>query len=264
MKAQSSRLLPVSIGVAIAAILSILINVLANILFGKSLNSSGYYALVIILAAASIVFGVLQILPGSLASSRANDAQQTHPGLLESDIYGEKHALHNLVSDIIQQAYPDLVSELNRHYKSQEQMISTLFKKLMYDLEEITKQNRLMLNERDVTYKQLDHLTDDFKANSQQLSIITQQLKDNSQQNQQSHPIKLTIEIHGVPISIETPDENKAKDIANLLMQLTQTISSPAVEQKAQQSVVRESEGTYRRVEDTGTFQPGAESEQAR
>lgn len=74
MKAQSTRLLlRLSIYVTSAAILSILVNLLANLFSNKSLNTLWYYALIIILGAASAVFGLLQILPTKQQKQREAD-----------------------------------------------------------------------------------------------------------------------------------------------------------------------------------------------
>lgn len=76
MTAQSSRFLKVAIYVTSAAILSILINVFANAFLNKSLNSTVYYIIVIALSIASIILGVLQILPRFSSFSRLNDERQ--------------------------------------------------------------------------------------------------------------------------------------------------------------------------------------------
>lgn len=64
---------------------------------------------------------------------------------------------------------------------------------------------------------------------------------------QQDHPVKVTMEINGTPITIESPDVGKIEDI---MRHLTQSIqASNPTEASASQIVVRENKETYK-VED--------------
>ncbi len=193
MKIASGRLLlRVSIGVTCAAILSIVVNLLANIFFGKSLNTSWYYALVIVLGAASAVLGLLQVLP----------------------IKQQKH----------QAAQQQVADSTNKAHKS-------LFPDLASVLTDLPPRQRQAL---------LDSLGDliekDFQARIERLV----------KEQKQNYPIKVTTEIDGIPITIETPDLEKAGDIVNLMTQRIQTISALAAEKKLQQSVVKENTETYK------------------
>lgn len=205
MKARSSRLmLRLSIYVTSAGILSILVNLTANLFSNKSLNTSWYYALIIILGVASAVFGLLQILPDQQRQQEAhqrdvtvNNAAPTQDDFL-SDLVLEdtrQQALIQLISDSASRL-PDLPPK-------QQQAI------LAYVSDLIKKR------------KQIERLT-----------------------KKQSYPIKVTTEIDGIPITIETPDIEEAGDIVDLLTQRIQNTSSIATEKKAQ-IVVRESAETY-------------------
>lgn len=196
MKISSSRLLlRASIGVTCAAILSIVINLLANIFFGKSLNTAGYYTVVIVLGAASAVLGLLQVLPVR---------QQKH-----------KEA-HQQVADSPDKANEDLLSDLAS---------------ALTDLS--PRQRQAMLDSLG------DLIEKDFQARIERLV----------KEQKQNYPIKVTTEIDGIPITIETPDIEKAGDIVNLMTQRIQTISALAAEKKLQQSVVRENTEIYKTEE---------------
>jgi hypothetical protein len=111
MKVQSSRLvLRLSIYVTSAGILSLLINLSANLFSNRSLNTSWYYGLIIILGVASAVFGLLQILPIKQQKQReadqhditVNNAAPTRQDLL-ADLELEEirqRVLLNLFSEI--------------------------------------------------------------------------------------------------------------------------------------------------------------------
>ncbi|MGH2493069.1 MAG: hypothetical protein ACRDIV_00010 [Ktedonobacteraceae bacterium] len=157
MKTLSNRfLLPVSIGVTSAAILSILVYVFTNIFFGSILNTTGYYVLVIVLGITSASLGMLQILPKFTASHFVSNQLQAYAAPLEYD------------SDTI-------------------------------------------------------HST---------------------RNQQQGSPVKVTMEINGTPVTIESPDVGKIEDI---MQHLTQSIqASNVAEAKAAQLRVREGKGTYK------------------
>jgi hypothetical protein len=160
MKAPSSRVLfRLSVYVTSAAILSILINLFANVFSNKSLNSTGYYIIVIALSAASIVFGILQVWPKFSAFNRTNDEQQTYGN--SSDTFGNK------------------ISWESNDVKTQ----------------------------------------------------------------QQDYPVKVTMEINGTPVTIESPDVAKIEDILKHITQSTQ--ASNLAEAKAQLRV-RENTETYK------------------
>ena len=163
MRVQSSRLmLRLAIYVTSAAILSILINLFANVFANKSLNSTGYYIVVIALSAASIVFGILQVWP-RFSAFRRTDEQPTY--VISSDTSGNK------------------VSWESNDVKNQ----------------------------------------------------------------QQDYPVKVTMEINGTPVTIESPDVGKIEDI---MQHLTQSIqASNLAEAKASQLRVREGKGTYKTEE---------------
>src|SRR5579859_2316646 len=110
MTAQSSRFfLRLAIYVTSAAILSILINVFANAFLGKSLNSTIYYIIVIALGIASIILGILQILPKFSAFNRSNDEEQTPVTSLD---YSSRERVVPIVNPTI---------EINHHFKTQQQ-----------------------------------------------------------------------------------------------------------------------------------------------
>lgn len=164
---KSNTLLNTSIAVTGAAILAILASFFSYLFFKTSLNSPIYYGIVIVLAIASIVFGVVQILPRFFASSKAN-------------ILEEK--------------------------------------------------------ESDVDYALLES--------------IRQQTKYEVRGEPQNYPVKVSMEINGTPVTIESSDVGKVEDIMKLLTQVIQASPSIVAETKASQSVVREGKGTYQ-VDDT-------------
>ncbi|SRR5712691_520325 len=156
MKTLSSlSLLRVSIGVAMAAVLALLINPFTNIFFGRSLNSPGYYAVLIVLSTATIIFGMLQVLERVLVLRQNSNEQQTH------------------------------------------------FESLEYD-------------------------TDRFYP------IKTQQ---------QDYPVKVTMEINGTPVTIESPDVGKIEDI---MKHLTQSIQASNLAEAKAQLHVREDKEPYK------------------
>lgn len=211
MNAQSSRLmLRLSIYVTSAAILSILVNLSANLLSNKSLNTSWYYALIIILGAASAVFGLLQILP---KQQRHQEAHQ-HDVTVNNATPTQGDLLSDLVlEDIRQQVVMNLLSKLT-------------------DLPPKQQQARLAL---------INNLLE--KDSQTRLERLIKTQKEN-------YPIKVTTEIDGIPITIETPDVEKAGDIVDLMTQRIHTTSALASEKKRQQSVVRENTETYKTWED--------------
>jgi hypothetical protein len=208
VKAQSSRLtLRLSIYVTSAAILSILVNLSANLLSNKSLNTSWYYALIIILGAASAVFGLLQILPVKQQKQRA--AEQ-HDIIVNNAAPIREDLLSDLVlEDIRQQALVDLFSKLTDLPPKQRQAISASLSDLI---------------EKDLQMR-IERLVKTQKEN---------------------FPIKVTTEIDGIPITIETPDVEKAGDIVDLMAQRIQSTSALASEKNLQQSVVKEGRETYK------------------
>lgn len=167
MTAQSSRFLRLAIYVTSAAILSILINVFANAFLGKSLNSTIYYIIVIVLGIASIILGILQILPKFSAFSRANDEEQI---LATSLDYSSRERAVPTVNPTI---------EISHHFKTQ----------------------------------------------------------------QQDSPVKVTMEINGTHVTIESPDVGKIEDIVKHLAQDTKT--SNRANAQSSQAAVRESKQTY-------------------
>ncbi len=58
------------------------------------------------------------------------------------------------------------------------------------------------------------------------------------------YPIKITLELDGTPITIETPDLERAEEIMKLAQRLHANHSSIAVE-KTPQRAIKESESTY-------------------
>jgi hypothetical protein len=156
MKTLSNRfLLQVSIGVTILAILSILIYWLANLFFGKILNTTGYYVLVIVLGVASAALGMLQVLPKFSAFHPASNEQQNYAASFEYD------------SDLLHSTRPQ----------------------------------------------------------------------------QQDYLVKVTMEINGTPITIESPDVGKIEDI---LKHLTQSIQATNLAEAKAQLRVREATETYK------------------
>jgi predicted PurR-regulated permease PerM len=81
---SSSSLIRVTIGVALGAILTLFINPLVNIFFGKPLNTPWYFAILFVLSGATIVLTLLQVL-GQVAEARKDaDKIQTHFDSLDS------------------------------------------------------------------------------------------------------------------------------------------------------------------------------------
>lgn len=156
MKTLSSpSLLRVSIGVALTAVLTVLIYPFANIFFGKSLNTPWYFAILLILSAATIVLGMLQVLGKAADLHQDSMENQTHFEALEFD------------------------SDLTHRVKTQ----------------------------------------------------------------QQGSPVKVTMEIYGTPITIESPDVGKIEDI---LKHLTQSIQASNLAEAKAQLHIREALETYR------------------
>lgn len=84
MKTLSSlSLLRVSIGIALAAVLTVLANPFANIFLGKSLNTPLYFAVLLTLSAATIVLGMLQVLGKAAVMRQDADEIHTHFKSLE-------------------------------------------------------------------------------------------------------------------------------------------------------------------------------------
>lgn len=245
---KSRTIVNTSIVISSAAIITIFASWFSPLLFNTSLNSPVYYGVVIVLAVASIVFGILQVMPGLLALLHAKSEQDTSPILTESDTDSEQQSFSDLVSDIEQKVFPDLVSVLNRHSDRQQETMSILDKNINQTLKEIAQQNHLMLKESEVRDQQLNYLTQELKNITQQ---NYQLLKERDLRNQQqSYPIRVTMEINGVPVTIETPDADKADDIVNLVTQRIQaTASLMAERRRSQSSLFKESEETYK-VED--------------
>jgi hypothetical protein len=67
---------------------------------------------------------------------------------------------------------------------------------------------------------------------------------------QRSTPVKVTIDIKGTPLTIESSDVSKVEDIIKLLTKDIVGTSSVASQVKSSINVIRESEGTYK-VDDT-------------
>ena len=157
MKTLSSpSLLRVSIIVAMAAVLVLLLNPFVNIFFGRTLNSPAYYAVVIVLSGATIVFGLLQILERASVLRQNSDEQLAH-------------------------------------------------------------------------FESLEHDSDPM---------------DLTRTPQQDSPVKVTMEINGTPVTIESPDVGKIEDIVKHLAQSIQ--ASNLAEAKATQLRVREGKGIYK------------------
>lgn len=76
-------LLRVSIGVALAGVFTVLAYPIANIFFGKSLNTPWYFAVLFVLSAATIVLALLQVLGRAAELRQDSDEMQTHFKLLE-------------------------------------------------------------------------------------------------------------------------------------------------------------------------------------
>jgi hypothetical protein len=164
---KSNTILNIAIAVTGAAIIAILANLISSLFFKTSLNSPVYYGIVIVLALASVMFAVLQILPKFLASPRTN--------VLEAEGTDTEHELQGFTQ---------------------------------------------------------------------------QRIEYQTKNKQQNYPVKVTMEINGTPVTIESPDVGKVEDIMKLLTQVVQASSSIGTEAKASQSLIRESEGTYQ-VDDT-------------
>lgn len=272
MKSLSSpSLLRVSISVASIGILVLLINPFANIFFGRQLNSPVYYIVLIVLSGATIVLGMLQVLGKAFVLRQNLNTRQASPDLLESDIYGEKLALHKLVSDIVQLAYPDLVSTLRSFADEQQKLMFRALDRYSDVLEHITEQDKSILRQKAIDQQleatrieALNNLTKILEVNAQSLSTFNQDfetvtqdlramvlqqqtwLKEHNIKTQLNNTaIKVTTEIDGVPITIEAPDVEKAGDMVDLMTKRIQTTSALASEKKAQ-SVVRESTGAYK------------------
>jgi peptidoglycan biosynthesis protein MviN/MurJ (putative lipid II flippase) len=58
------------------------------------------------------------------------------------------------------------------------------------------------------------------------------------------YPIKITLELDGIPITIETPDLQRVEEIMKLAQRINANHSSIAVE-KTPQRAIKESEGPY-------------------
>ncbi len=153
---SNPSLLRVSIGVAMAAVLALLIYPFANIFLGRQFNSPVYYTVLIVLSVVTIVLGMLQVLGRVLVLRQNSNEQQTH------------------------------------------------FESLEYD-------------------------TDRFYP------IKTQQ---------QDYPVKVTMEINGTPVTIESPDVGKIEDI---MMYITRSIqASNLAGVGASQVHVKEGKETYK------------------
>lgn len=78
--------------------------------------------------------------------------------------------------------------------------------------------------------------------------------------SQPLYPIKITLELDGIPITIETPDLEGAEEIMKLAQRLHANHSSIAVE-KTPQGVLKEGESTYQTEASSSAPSPQVERE---
>jgi len=82
---KSRAIVNISIIVTSITILAILLSWIAPLLFKISLNSPIYYGIVIVLSIFSIIFGILQWIPGLLELRQSRSEWQIHPTSTESE-----------------------------------------------------------------------------------------------------------------------------------------------------------------------------------
>jgi hypothetical protein len=220
---KSNAILNTTIAVTSAAIITVLVGLVYSLFFRTQLNSPIYYGIVIVMAAASILLAAFQIWP--------------------SFRFFAPRKLHTLDEGLI---YPSLADTETEQAFLDEVMHQAVIEEMLQVISTLPpKQRRALIDKLGLT---LDGQT-----------IIDRKSIDTS--IEKDLPVKVTMEVKGTPITIESPDVRKVEEIMQQVTRDIQASSTDTSDKEGGSSVLPLSEGVRKiRIPSNptaGQFQPG-------
>jgi hypothetical protein len=268
---KSKVLLDVSIAFTGIAIIIVLAGLLSPLFFKTSPNSPIFIGLVMFLVAVCFILAMIQTLPDVVNRwKRKNGAFQPDSieALIERELQkpqqsneyeppyqpGLAATLAKLDFDL-STFVESIRSSQEEHQKRLEAALHDLLhsQQRIADLSDARRQDQdnadflEQLQQLNTRQKELVSAVQSFVDSQQQ---FLQHLERDNETRRDNLPVKVSIEIQGKPVTVESFDAESIESVVSrLLSQQFEENTSYSVEGKRQQSVAREGKGTYSKGE---------------